>query len=80
MPLAEPPPPPFPSSFRPACSWKDWAGPAPGRLAASGRGNAARWHAHVASYTPAERASWPLTYGQLTSGAMDARASVLFSA
>ena len=41
--------------------------------------HAARWHAHVASFAPAERASWPLTYQQLVSGAFNARASTLFA-
>ena len=49
------------------------------KLASAGLAGAARWYAHVASFSLAERASWPLTYQQLTSGAFDARASVLFS-
>ena len=49
------------------------------KLAASGLANVARWLAHVASFAPAERASWPLTYDQLVSGAFDARASMLFT-
>jgi glutathione S-transferase len=50
------------------------------RLAAAGFPNAGRWLNHVASFTAAERAEWPLTFGQLTSGAVDARVSTLFSA
>jgi len=40
--------------------------------------NLNRWLRHVKSYTPAERALWPLTFAQLTSGALHARQSTLF--
>jgi hypothetical protein len=41
--------------------------------------NVTRWFRHMASFTPAERAGWPLTLAQLNSGALNARQTTLFT-